>query len=72
MYSTVEPLIWTPLGPFQVSTLQRCPDFRGWLTCKCNIFNHNKCPEYGSVLISEVQISEVPLYIHVYMYIPVQ
>ena len=53
-------LIWTPLGPFQVSTLWRCPDF----LCKCSIWDHNKCPEYGGVLISEVQISEVPLYHH--------
>ena len=26
------------------------------------IWDHHNCPEYGGVLISEVQISEVPLY----------
>ena len=56
-------LIQTPLEPFQVSTLWRCPDFRSQLTCKYSIWDHKKCPEYGGVLISEVQISEVPLYL---------
>ena len=31
----------------------------GQLTCKCSIWDHNKCPEYGGALISEVQIIEV-------------
>ena len=29
-----------------------CPNFRGQLTCKCSIWDHNKCSEYGGVPIS--------------------
>ena len=37
-------LLWTPLGPDEVSCIERCPHFRGKFISRKHIWDVAKCP----------------------------
>ena len=48
------PLIRTPLGQKKVSSLVRCPDFRGCNVHKQGVWDSQMCPVYRGALVSGV------------------
>ena len=50
VYSGTTPLVWTPWGPGEMSSIERCPHFRVKCTLRKHIWDIAKSPYYRGVL----------------------